>query len=237
MRKQLVILLILSSSLSYMQCSKQTVQEVPTPSGLLCELLRKPEKLVITEIFPDFGWVFTREGICQTGYWILVASTPELIQKNQADLWDSNSVRSSKPVDVVYGGKAKEPNYTYYWKVKVWSRNDMESAYINLQGFNTGKFSGRSDEWPGQSHFIELWQDHWVSKNRQTASFHQQDPVLSQFVDSSHYVEVPLKAGRHHYLFNIPPHTSRSLHTQTLASFYPGVLPFRFAKIYCLTLL
>jgi len=281
--KLLFPLLLLILVLFMTNCSKQSLHELSSPTGLLCELLREPEKAVITDSIPEFSWIFPAEGKMQQAYRILVASSPHMLKERKADLWDSKSVKSSKSVDVVYGGKALESNHTYYWKVKVWGQNDTESAYSNLQVFNTGKFSGRSEEWPGQSHFIELGQNHWVSENRQTASFHQQDPVLHQFVDGSHYfadfgkaafgtlgfeattclddmvvqvylgerknddltvnkepglsnigfthVEVPLKAGRHHYLIKIPPHTIRSPHTQTLAPFYPEVLPFRFVEI------
>ena len=55
----------------------------------------------------------------QTAYRLLVASSPELLNKNQADVWDSGEVRSDASVWINYQGPALQPNKRYYWKVSV----------------------------------------------------------------------------------------------------------------------
>jgi len=42
----------------------------------------------------------------QTAYQVLVASTPELLAKDQGDLWDSKKVASDQSIQVEYGGQA-----------------------------------------------------------------------------------------------------------------------------------
>ncbi len=42
----------------------------------------------------------------QTAYQILVASTPELLAKDQGDLWDSGKVASDQSAQIEYAGKA-----------------------------------------------------------------------------------------------------------------------------------
>ena len=59
------------------------VQAQDAPSGLLCNLLTQPEKCVITEPQPDFGWIVnsSQTADLQTAYRILVASSPVLLEK------------------------------------------------------------------------------------------------------------------------------------------------------------
>src|SRR5690606_12086577 len=69
----------------------------------------------------------------------------------------------------------------------VWGEDKMKSDYSEVQQFHTGKFSGRETEWPGQSHFIELGQNKWVSENRQTAAFHSLAPHFYQQKDNKNF--------------------------------------------------
>lgn len=157
-------------------CADQQAR-LPPSSGLLVDLLSAPELAVITDSEPEFGWVFPEQGKFQSAYRILVASSTEILLEDQTDFWDSQKTDSSKSIDVIYRGNTLAPNSTYYWKVKVWGEEDVSSPYSQIQTFNTGTFSERSDDWPGQSHFIELAEDIWVSEDRQTAVFEDRLPV------------------------------------------------------------
>ena len=83
--------------------------EISAPTGLLCELLRWPEKAVITDAQPEFGWVFPADEN-QEAYRILVASTPERLEEGKADMWDSKKVDSAASIDVTYQGTARPRN-------------------------------------------------------------------------------------------------------------------------------
>ena len=68
--------------------------------GLRCEYLDDP--LGIDATAPRLSWkvVSGKRGDCQTAYRILVASSPELLKKNQGDLWDSGRTATDRSVQV-----------------------------------------------------------------------------------------------------------------------------------------
>ena len=84
----------------------------------LCEELRADT--VITEIrteqlvapvgidapAPRLSWQITstERNVMQTGYHILVSSSPEKLNKNEGDLWDSGKVQSEDSQWVPYAG-------------------------------------------------------------------------------------------------------------------------------------
>jgi len=59
-------------------------------------------------------------GLCQTAYQILVASSEELLKKDQGDLWDSGKVESDQNIQVEYAGQPLQSRMRCYWKVRVW---------------------------------------------------------------------------------------------------------------------
>ena len=60
-------------------------------------------------------------GIKQSAYQILVATSPEILAKDQGDLWDSGKVESSQSVHVGYSGKPLASGMLCHWKVKAWT--------------------------------------------------------------------------------------------------------------------
>jgi hypothetical protein len=54
----------------------------------------------------------------QTSYQILVADSPELLQPNKANIWDSGKITSDQSIQVEFDGKTLEATQVYYWKVK-----------------------------------------------------------------------------------------------------------------------
>jgi alpha-L-rhamnosidase len=164
-------------------------QLLVSPSGLMCDLLREPSEAVITDSTPEFSWIFPPGGNNQKAYRILVASSPFLIQEGIADLWDSKLVSDSKSVNIPYGGKSLRKNSVYWWAVKVVAENGLESSYSLPQRFNTGNFDRSDLDYPGQSRWIELSENHWVSEDKQCASLEYIDPVLiEKKEDGSFYI-------------------------------------------------
>ena len=49
---------------------------------------------------------------------MLVASTPELLAKDQGDLWDSGKVASDQSIQVEYAGKPLRSRTRCHWKVR-----------------------------------------------------------------------------------------------------------------------
>ncbi|MFI5381543.1 MAG: alpha-L-rhamnosidase N-terminal domain-containing protein, partial [Tepidisphaerales bacterium] len=96
----------------------------PRPIELRCEYLVDP--LGIDEVAPRLDWVVesSRRGERQTACHILVASSLDLLAKDQADLWDSGKVASADNAQIVYAGKALTSRQGCFWKVRVWDRDD-----------------------------------------------------------------------------------------------------------------
>ena len=74
-------------------------------ANLRCEYRADP--LGIDTPKPRLCWEIQsdKRGERQTGYRVLVASTPELLARDQGDLWDSGQVVSDQSIQVEYAGK------------------------------------------------------------------------------------------------------------------------------------
>ena len=77
---------------------------------------------------PRLSWQVDapRRGMSQSRYAIHVASTPAGLAS--PDVWNSDTVTSTQSVDVLYRGPALTSHSRYYWSVKVWDQNGVESA-------------------------------------------------------------------------------------------------------------
>ncbi len=171
MKKTIVLILIVFAELAL------HAQVLPAPEGLLCNLLREPSSAVITDKIPEFSWIFPQSGHKQAAYRILLASSPVLLIEGKADYWDSEMVEDNNSINIPYGGKELQNNGIYWWAVKVVAGNGLESSYCLPQQFNTGNFNRSDLDYPGQSKWIELSANNWVSEDKQRASLEYIDPV------------------------------------------------------------
>lgn len=88
---------------------------------------------------PFFGWIVNSDqnNTLQVAYQILVSSSLENIRKNIGDFWDSGKTESDQSVNVIYAGKAFQPNTVYFWKVKTWDNHGVESVFSPVLQFKT----------------------------------------------------------------------------------------------------
>ena len=102
------------------------------PQLLRCEYLENPLGLDVPK--PRLGWVISNlkseisnlkspppRGQVQSAYRILVASTPELLEQDTGDLWDSGRVSSDCSTFIEYAGKELCSRMFCYWKVMAWT--------------------------------------------------------------------------------------------------------------------
>ena len=160
-------------------------QDIGAPTGLTVELLRVPDQAVITDSVPEFGWIFPEDGISQLACRILVATDPELLQINRADMWDSDKLETDNSINISYAGAKLQPGRSYFWKVKVWGANNSESSFSAVQKFNTGYFERDTARFAGYSDFVQLPDGNWVAENRQMATFSNIDPKSSEKTSDS----------------------------------------------------
>ncbi len=118
--------------------------------SLSTEMAREP--LGIECDAPRFSWKISGDepDIRQTGYRIIVSSSPELLAADQGDLWDSGEVASAESIYIPYSGKSLEPATRYWWKACAGtSRGDTDWSAPTI--FQTGITGGERD-----------WQAQWI---------------------------------------------------------------------------
>ena len=94
---------------------------------LRCEYLSNP--MGIDTRNPRLSWVLNPAGKVrrQSAYHLLVASTPQILRRDQGDLWDTSRIVSEQTTWIAYGGKNLSSGQRVYWKVRVWSDSGKES--------------------------------------------------------------------------------------------------------------
>ncbi|MFD1629106.1 family 78 glycoside hydrolase catalytic domain [Pseudopedobacter beijingensis] len=118
------------------------------PVQLRCEYLESPRGLDVLK--PRLSWILqaVREsdyGQMQTAYRVLVASNPDLLNKNIGDVWDSKWITSDEMQHINYNGKKLDSDRTYYWKVKVKDEKGRESNWSKSTLWSTGLL--HQEEW------------------------------------------------------------------------------------------
>lgn len=111
----------------------QLVPVSVAPAGLHCEYLINPQGVDARK--PRLSWLVsdTRRAAMQTAYRVLVADSPQALEKDDGNLWDSGRVASDASIQVEYAGKPLPSRQRVWWKVKTWtiataggSRADVE---------------------------------------------------------------------------------------------------------------
>jgi alpha-L-rhamnosidase len=131
-----LILFLVSVTLLY-SCQKNSMDRL-NPVNLKIEGLTDPG--CVDAAKPRFSWQAVSEarGQEQTAYRIIVASSEDNIRKNIGDMFDSKKIRSSENLFLPYEGKTLESAGTYYWKVKIWDKNNKPGNWSQHNSWNTG---------------------------------------------------------------------------------------------------
>lgn len=118
-----------------------------TTTHLRCDYLTNP--LGIDDPRPRLSWALesNQRGQKQTAYEILVASSPEQLAKDEGDQWDSGKVVSDKTLGIAYAGTPLQSSKRYYWKVKIWDKDQDASSWSEDAWFETGLL--QSSDWLG----------------------------------------------------------------------------------------
>jgi alpha-L-rhamnosidase len=109
-----------------------------TVGDLRCEYLVDPQGIDVAR--PRLGWVVgsQRRGDAQSAYQILVASSPNLLERGVGDLWDSRKVDSADSALVTYQGQELGSLRACYWKVCIWDGKGHASAWSRPAKWSMG---------------------------------------------------------------------------------------------------
>ncbi|MFT3867888.1 MAG: family 78 glycoside hydrolase catalytic domain [Nibricoccus sp.] len=126
---------------------------------LRCEYRVDP--MGIGETRPRLNWIIAADesarGVKQTAFQILVASTPELLAKDNADLWDSGKVASDR-MQVEYAGKPLAARQACVWKVRLWDESGRPTAWSQPARFSIGLLT------------VTDWQAQWIGLDAEPQS-------------------------------------------------------------------
>ncbi len=96
----------------------------------------------------------------------LVATTKEKLDKDIGDTFNSKKIKSSQNTHVVYEGKTLEPASEYYWKIRVWDKNNNASGWSETAQFSTGLFT--PEDWKDAGWIAwkpqQEWETEWWRK-------------------------------------------------------------------------
>ena len=146
MKKTLFVLLALSPGLT--ELSAGALKPGMSVTKLTVEYRTNP--LGIDTTAPRLSWRIQSEirSQKQTAYHVLVASSPDKLVKDQADLWDSGKVASDQSVFVSYDGKKLASGTDCYWKARAWDGKGKESDWSKPARFSIGLLE--SGDWKGK---------------------------------------------------------------------------------------
>ena len=105
---------------------------------LKCENLQNP--LGIDKTTPRLSWKIrsNKNGTVQKAFQVLVASSPELLQEGQADLWDSGKNESQSSIWIPYQGKTLGSGLACFWKIRIWDEAGTVSPWSSVAQFSIG---------------------------------------------------------------------------------------------------
>lgn len=137
-------------------------------SRLYCDYVENP--LGIDNRKPKLSWTInsTERNQKQTAYQILVSSTPELLNNDKSDIWNTGKIKSEQSVHVVYQGKKLESAKKYFWKVRVWDKHNIKSEWSAPANWEMGLLEP------------DLWKAQWVGYDSEVAPLFRKEVEISQ---------------------------------------------------------
>jgi len=161
--KQALFLLVFLV-ISFVSCNQVSTSKTPMSFEKLT-VDSKENPLTIESEQPLFSWILNVEGYnkSQSAYHILVASSQDKLNESDADVWNSDKVKSTKSTFVKYNGAALKAMQTYFWRVKIWDEEGTASKWSDTQIFEMGLMN--KDNW-GDSKWITLNKDTRTSPHR-----------------------------------------------------------------------
>ena len=139
--KSLLVIALLDCLLLW-SCIKKPESDLSV-SQMKCNGFENP---VGTGTTPNFSWIplAQKRGQSETAYQIIVGSDKEITGKFIGDLWDSGKMITEESSLIQYSGLKLQPGREYFWRIRIWNKNDKPTSWSTTASFVTG-LSDRSD--------------------------------------------------------------------------------------------
>jgi alpha-L-rhamnosidase len=146
-----------------------SVEAGMVPTDLRCEYARNPLGIDVQKSRLSWKLVSDQRAQVQTAYQVLAAGSEEMLASDKGDLWDSGKVSSNQSIHVEYDGKPLRSGIRVFWKVRVWDRDGVASAWSEPAWWEMALLEGRD------------WRGAWISRDRQEPAeeekLYEEDPV------------------------------------------------------------
>ena len=155
--------------------------EIFSPADLRCEYLENPLGIDVPK--PRLSWKLDSSvrSQKQSAYRILVASSPERLESNIGDLWDTGKIDSDQSIRVDYGGKPLESSTQCFWKVIAWDKEGKASTTSKSALFSKGLLEP------------EDWKAKWIGAGQeQTSPYYRQSFHIDDIPDQATIYVAPL---------------------------------------------
>jgi len=183
--------LLLISSFLFTSCSE--TENPANVRSLQSEHLTNPKGLDVEK--PRFSWIYDDEapGAAQSAYRIILSSSPETLENEEGDLWDSGKVYSSKTLNIPYEGAELKSTGIYFWKIRVWDQDGNPASWSDIRHFQMGLLNE------------EDWQADWITTPDSTVSspllrneftIEKEIESATAFVTGAGYYEFYLNGGK-----------------------------------------
>ncbi|HWD93746.1 MAG TPA: glycoside hydrolase family 78 protein [Verrucomicrobiae bacterium] len=169
-----------------------SVSAVTTVSDLTCEYRTNPQGIDVPS--PRLSWLIAsgERDEKQIGYQVLVASSLDLLDKNQGDLWDSRKVGGDDTVNIVYAGKPLASGEQCFWKVRIWDGKGEASAWSVPASWSVGLLE------PGD------WQGQWIGWDHGEISNDFSGARWIWFPEGNPTESAPVAARYFRHVFELP---------------------------------
>ena len=196
----LALALLLPFGCKNKKLSASAVPTAPQAFDLRVESQANPLGLGTTS--PRFSWSIADpdRGATQDAYRILVASSEQLLDSDQGDLFDSGRTASSQQLFVPYAGAPLSTRQRYYWKVQLWDESGLLGPWSE-----TGTFDLMPD--PSEWTASYLWDGTQVDNDTAylRTSFTLDQPANLAKIYVSAHEELSLWVNGTHVLYGPAP--------------------------------
>ena len=126
------------AALALIMTINSNAQSTISVSNLKCDSKSDPMGIEVKN--PLLSWEITsnERDVQQSDYQILVSDSPEKLNNNMGNIWDSKVVKSDKSHLVEYVGSPLYSEIRYFWKVKIHDQKGNESGWSKAASWQMG---------------------------------------------------------------------------------------------------
>ena len=176
MIKQKIIVLVFGAILA-IGCKTQTLV-----GDLTCDHHKNP--LGIENLQPKLSWVIesTKPGQKQIAYQIIASSSPEKLQQNNGDMWNTGKFNCEQSILTNYAGKKPGSGERVYWKVRIWDKDGNPTPWSEPAWFEIGLLEDTD------------WKARWIKHPEHDDTLHKSTPA--PYFRNEFKLDKPIKSAR-----------------------------------------